>query len=317
MDAVSRRAVDIFATNHRVPRALLTAAVVAAGGATPAAIFRRVSGGYNNDVFLATAGNLRVVIRINRDGGRRFPAEAWALRSCAAAGVPVPMVLFVGDLDHGGIRYHVCVQRRLPGSPMSSTTLSPAQAADLASEAGRLLAAVHTVSPAGFGILDGDGRGMSDVPLAVDWSERLAQLVDVGTRRGIDEKLVERAVATLAGSRSAAGTPQLTHGDFAPKHVLVSRRRITGLIDFENCEGGNGMKDVAFWRYFTRPDPLAEEFFHGYEDGVPLSEAQRIDLRLASVELSMIYLHALGESPTCPVDLFPFIAKALTIDLTD
>lgn len=229
------------------PREVIERAVAAAGCGAVARI-ERLYGGEANEVHaVGDSAGRALVVRIAHRQHPWFGGEAWALERCRLAGLPVPEVLHLEHVESAGEVLSICVQRMLPGRQM------PADAtADLVREAGELLARLHRVEVPGFGHPDADGRFPARALDEVVLERAEARAVPRALDAGLPRDLADAALAHLRRHRAviAAARPHLVHGDYGLKHLLVEDGRITGILDFENCRGGDPAEDFAWWDFF-------------------------------------------------------------------
>ncbi|GGY06116.1 phosphotransferase family protein [Streptomyces djakartensis] len=172
---------------------------------------------------------------------RLLVSEAEFYRSAAAAGVPAPRLVSVGD---GFLLMTAC-----PGEVWDDTLTDGEQRA-LRAELGRRTARLHDVTGTGFGYPSG-ALG----PLAPDWRTAFTTMFDavLDDARRYNPRLprpvdaVARTAASAYGALDEVTVPRLVHFDLWPGNILIDRTaggpRIGGLIDGERM----------FWG-----DPLAE-----------------------------------------------------------
>ena len=182
-----------------------------------------------------------------------FENEKWALQRCAEAGIPAPRFLYS---EHGlpGHPYRsVCLTTRVQGSSLKQLldegTLAEADLPLLLIEAGALLGKIHQIPTWGFGPLDVQGRGT-----APDWHSAHLDNIDLERLRwaadntGLPWALVDEGLELLQ-DRAHLGDgvqPHLLHGEFDLEHIIVDNGRVSGLVDFEYCSGGDPA-DEAGW----------------------------------------------------------------------
>lgn len=177
---------------------------------------------------------------------------------------PVPRVI---AHDAARWEYPMLVTSRLPGDNLEHhwPTLSTSQRHALATHAGELLAALHTVhSP--------DGFGDPHAPHTISWSERV---LSEARRHGqdmlvcgvCDEVLVDDMLAlmtTCTHELDEVQTPALVHRDYHFGNLLFEQDRITGVLDFEWCEYGDARRDLMKWSDIEHLYPGSEGFRQGY-----------------------------------------------------
>ena len=168
--------------------------------------------------------------------------EEALLRAAAAAGAPVPAVVAVGEGDELGASW--LVVERLEGETIPRKILrddewATARAA-LTAQAGRALAAIHTVDPATI-----EGLPPTD-PLG----DPLPLLDALGEVR----PALELGVRWLAAHRPPEGPRVTVHGDYRLGNFLVGPEGLRGVLDWELAHTGDPAEDIGWlcapaWRF--------------------------------------------------------------------
>jgi aminoglycoside phosphotransferase (APT) family kinase protein len=198
--------------------------------------------------------------------GRRFPArfavEHAAIDAAANAGVPVPAVLYIGEVSHGDTMVPVMVSSWVE-APSLRTIVDLGNGAVPRSAVGSIaavLARIHSVEVSGFGNLDAslsspwqqfDEWFLSGLEPKLEASR--AALADDPVFRSdpgwID--LFDRAVAILHDNRSllAGTTAGLAHGDLSLENLLVDSGdgAVSAVLDWEAVKGGHPGLDFGWW----------------------------------------------------------------------
>jgi aminoglycoside phosphotransferase (APT) family kinase protein len=205
-------------------------------GAGTSAVSPLAGSGLVNHVYVAGSGAGRVVIRFAIDPMRpdEFEVEQWCQSRARAAGIPVAAPLARGALD--GVPYSV--QEFVPG--VAGTRLPPADAWE---RLGRFAARVSTIVPgedAPGGLFSRFGRN-----LEAAWRKHVEYNL---AALGEDDPLLVRGVyagadapalaSAIRGLRDAPLTFGLTHGDLAPRNMLVRENGQAVLIDWGGASAG-------------------------------------------------------------------------------
>ena len=172
----------------------------------------------------------------------RVRMEGALLRAAAAAGVPVPAVVAVGEGDELGASW--LVVERLEGETIPRKVLrddawAVARAA-LTAQAGHALAAIHTIDPASI-----EGLPPTD-PLG----DPLPLLDALGEVR----PALELGVRWLAAHRPPSGPRVTVHGDYRLGNFLVGPEGLRGVLDWELAHTGDPAEDIGWlcapaWRF--------------------------------------------------------------------
>jgi aminoglycoside phosphotransferase (APT) family kinase protein len=280
---------------YRTPHDVLFATVKAATG-QDAVRYEQIVSGYDNEVYqVTTEATTAYIVRIQQHGGTSFQTEAWAMSRCRAVGVPVPEIYLISSIRVANQDKAVMVQQRLPGQALRDILpqLTRSEAAQVWSEAGALLARIHTILVDGFGFAAPDAPGRWEWATWADLiqSARRSQAAttaqlrqwgfaehDLGSIGSILD-IYERDFSTVQ--------PVLCHGDFIPKHLFVDAAlRLTGIIDFGDVQGGSPIHDLAYL-HMWRPEIDLSWLRAGYGHAALVDDRfeQRLVLHMVCVQL--------------------------------
>lgn len=265
----------------------------------------RIVAGEVNEVYTVQTKDGNFILRISREKKGKFLPERWALDQSREAGVPVPTMLYVGETKDGSEMLKVCIENKLPGEPLGEAStkekLTEQEIKNIGFEEGEILAKIHSIRPVGFGKLKEGGVGelnnWSDYVLKHYNRKDNTELVKFAEKIGISKDQIELAIATLKKYESVfeITTPHLLHGDFGPKHFLIQGGHITGVLDFENCLGGNPVYDFAWGRYFDHTTPKEGYLAHM---NLPHDFELRINLYGLRLGLDMIWYYVVENHTT-------------------
>lgn len=258
----------------RTPPAIIDEIVRKATGSSPTEKQRIIKGEANEVHAVKIDSSREVIVRISREreAESRFQSERWAIEQAAKVDVPVPRVLLVESLQLEGKSVGISVEERLPGVPLDELAkyTSDEDLAEILQRAGTLLSRVHSVKTEGFGEIDKRGRG-EHASIAGIFSEgNLSEqvLLAAAQSASLDPRILKRALHILQEFQNSCPpvSPHLLHGDFGPKHLLIERGKITGIIDFENARSGDPLQEFANWHFFFENRYPIEPLKKGYSD---------------------------------------------------
>lgn len=250
--------------------------------------------GEENEVYDITTENGRqVILRISHSSEPRFKEEKWALDSCRNVGVPTPRILLIDQIDNEML---VCVEEKLPGRPLGEVyqrgTID-SNSKNLVLKAGKILAKIHSIKVEGFGQLDQNGKGKFKTWEDYMLNDNNDELRRVVKKTGIDLNYIDKAFEILIKHKVIYQTiePRLLHSDFSAKHLLIEKNEITGVLDMENCKGGDITRDFAWWDYFNRNRFPVEWLIEGYGDSQVFTPEFKMKMKLSSLQLGIILLY--------------------------
>ena len=212
----------------------------------------RVTSAFDLDSAPDSAGARRpLILQVERGRGPtqgKTRTERDLLEAAAAAGVPVPRVVAMGEDDDIGPAW--LVLERLDGETIPRKILRDDQWAQarraLTTQCGRALAAIHAIDP----------DGISGLPRADPLRHPLPLLDALGETR----PALELGARWLAAHQPEPGPRVTVHGDFRCGNFLVDAQGLRGVLDWELAHGGDPAEDIGWlcapaWR-FGGPGPV-------------------------------------------------------------
>lgn len=213
-----------------------------------------------------------VIIRCHPKGIKNgyFYAESLASSKALESGVPAYKTLGIHDLENeSDISYQII--EKLPGDTVQFYLKNhEEQEEKLVYQMGVTMAKLHKIRVDGFGPFKNDeaengklvGRysNLSDA-INAGLDENLERLIKNGVlKEDVTVKMKELFTDnSLLDSQDAV----LVHNDFADWNLLTDGNVITGIIDWDECVGGNPIEEIACWSTFFDPERL-NKFLEGY-----------------------------------------------------
>ncbi len=266
---------------------------------------RKVVEGEVNEVYdiTPTHGD-NIIVRISRAEHNRFKSEKWALDKCRDAGVPVPQIHLISEVETDNEKLHVCVESKIEGVSLQSLIkqngLSQNEIKELTINAGEILSKIHSIKTTGFGEINTLGVGEFET-----WSEYMLNqdkkrelVLEEARKIGVYDKLVQQAFAILDNNQNIYehADSRLAHSDYGIKHMLIHKGKINGIIDFENCRGADIAYDFSWWNYFGQNRPPVEWLIEGYKRNGNLGENFEARIHLVKIRIALDLLMYYGEA---------------------
>lgn len=147
----------------------------------------------------------------------------------------------------------------------------PEDEAKLLPQIGKMMASLHQVRVEGFGAFDNERAKTGElVGLHSTFGEAvragLSFNLEVLTKEGVLTNEQSQAVTKLFGSDNSllhVSQAVLVHNDFADWNLLTDGEDVTGILDWDECVGGEPASDIACWSTFFDPERL-QGFLEGY-----------------------------------------------------
>lgn len=274
---------------QQVARERIEGALARAGVTSALDEVDELAGGTFNTVLrLRLADGTRLVLKAAPPAGATLmryehgllPAEALYYR-LAAGLAPVPEVVHAEP--------DLLIMTELPGATVAEArgNYSPDAIARLRHQLGGQLAALHTITGTG-------GFGYPAQPLHATWPEAFAAMTGALLADAAEHRIalpwpaeqITKMISTAG--LEAVTTPTLVHFDLWDGNILMSRGRVTGLIDAERAFWGDPVADFASLALFGEIADDAD-FLAGYRaGGGTFGEAEARRLRAYQTYLYLI-----------------------------
>lgn len=244
---------------------------------------KRIIIGEVNEVYEITLSSRKqIIVRISSNESPRFLPEKWAIEQCKKNKIPVPNVLLVENFLDSDNKKQICIEEKLPGQALSSLIkdLKEKELIELLRKSGKVLSSIHTIPVLGFGIIDDQGKGEFKtneeyiLKMRVENKEKYEVAAE---NNEMDVSIITRSFKYLEKYLDVYKKTKsvLLHGDFSAQHLFFDEGMLTGVIDFEGACGGDPVRDLAWWDYFS---PKTEYLIEGYTNKKFL--ADNFELRL-------------------------------------
>lgn len=219
------------------------------------------------------ASGKEVIIRCHPKGIRNgyFHAEALAAHIAKSTGIPSYDTLAIHDYA-GGNDFAFHVLERLPGTAVKNWLEDhPNDDTALLLQIGQEMAKLHQINVDGFGPFDNE-RAKNGELVGFHQTFAAAVRAALSFNLGVLQKegvlTAEHALAIdklFSAENPLLSTAQavLVHNDFADWNLLTDGNKITGVVDWDECVGGDPVSDIACWSTFFTPRRL-DDFLKGY-----------------------------------------------------
>jgi aminoglycoside phosphotransferase (APT) family kinase protein len=199
-------------------------------------------------------------------------AEAQVLSAVHSCGVPVPEVRYVlapeDELGEGFLMQRIA-GATLPGRILRDPALASVRSR-LASELGRIAAAIHAVAL----------PGLPQLPV-LDAQRQVQHLHSQYHAQATPRPVFELAFRWLREHLPPATAVVLVHGDYRHGNLIIGERGVHAVLDWELAHVGDPSEDLAWlcippWRFGELDKPVGgfgvrEELLEAYESASDLS----------------------------------------------
>lgn len=232
--------------------------------------------------------------------------DAWAHDRLRRAGLP-GLEVFAVDVSRRVVPFGYELLAEAPGRSLREFDHDDALMQPLLKDLGRRLAQMHALRGEGAGLMYASSRESSSPPIIrgahETWPDYILTQLDahlavcrnLGAINGAEARQVE-SLFTAREFASSASAMVLLHGDLGNHNIFTDGRRITQLIDWEDCLYGDPVFDLAFWATF-HPQRRHDWLLSGYREFVPLdfADERRFHLYFLRISLAKTVLrHRLG-----------------------
>ncbi len=186
--------------------------------------------------------------------------QRWAIGAARSVGVPAPEII-ASDREKRWV-----VMKRLPGVPLDSRYEKWRGCPYDEREFGVVLQRLHSLTPSGWGPINDWGQALCGT-----WAEFLTQaarsaIQTARDRQAIPITLAERLDIDWVPALAEINVekPSLLHMEslgFGNIMYDQNSRHITGLLDYEDCLGGDPLFELAWMRYYFEHDGADQRYF--------------------------------------------------------
>jgi hygromycin-B 4-O-kinase len=179
-------------------------------------------------------------------------------------GVPSYKTLSIHELENENDFAYQIIEK-LPGTAVVKwLETHPQDELDLLKQCGRTMSKIHQIKVEGFGPFDNEkAKNNKLIGLHSSYINALqAGLtfnLDVLTRKNIFTSKQVTGINDLFSNSNKllhCDNPVLIHNDFADWNLLTDGKNITGVLDWDECVGGDYISDIACWSTFFEPERL-------------------------------------------------------------
>ncbi|MBU0570174.1 phosphotransferase [Patescibacteria group bacterium] len=258
--------------------------------------YKRILDGEVNEVYDVKTKTGNVIVRFSQEEDG-FTLENWAIGESKKKDVPVPKILFVGDVKNGEKKIAVVVESKIAGNSLTSLIakkqLSDKQIENIVNQAGEILAKIHSIVPSKFGRLHGTGVGSCDTwgsyvlrPTTIEYLDKINKLA---FQIKIPLKQIDSILKIIKANKKAYSkiTPLLLHGDYVSDHVFVSDNQISGIIDFGFCISGDPLYDFSWWEYFNDEKLSVDWLIEGYKKQHILRKQSELLIKIYKLRIAL------------------------------
>ncbi len=234
-----------------------------------------LAGGYSHINYRLDTVDGTFVMRVSNKGEREFDAEI-AILDRLAESIPLPRVIW-SKKNVKSVNRHIAILNFVNGDLLSKVEdgLEEAEIRTIASQLGRILAKIHSVTFEKSGFFDGSLTiteafpsftvGYIDYMQSLPHSQRVATRLTPSTLSKLKTYMIENS----AISKMLKLTSQLTHSDFNQKNIMVNKVKgewkVTAILDWEFAYSGCPLGDFGnFFRYPEMNPHYKQPFVEAY-----------------------------------------------------
>lgn len=219
--------------------------------------------------------------------------QRWLPELAPSLPIPIPAPVRMGEPDEG-YPWAWSVLPWFDGTPLGAD--EAARPAELATDLGRFVAALHQPGPADAPINPFRGVPLADRTEAVE--QRIDQLAEQAEALAVDVASVRRRWRAAVALPPWPGPAVWLHGDLHPLNLLVRDGRLVAVIDFGDITAGDPATDLgAAW---TVLPPAERPRFRSAADSAqrPIDEATWGRARGWALVLALALLTNSADNPT-------------------
>ena len=222
----------------------------------------------------------KIIIRCHPKGVANgyFYSESLAASIALRNNIPAYKTYLIHELENeNDISYQVI--EKLDGNTVQFYLKQhPEKEDELVYEMGKIMARLHRISVNGFGPFSNEEAKKGNL-LGIHNS--LNDSINAGLEENLERLVQYNILSSDISSKMKKifknnellnnNISVLIHNDFADWNLLTDGNTITGVIDWDECVGGNPIQEIACWSTFFDPERI-NEFLKGYFSETPQYE---------------------------------------------
>ncbi len=236
----------------------------------------RIVKGEDNEVYdVKASDDESYILRISRY--RSFDYEVWAMEKSRNEGVPIPNILGIGEKELELEKIYYCLLSKVPGKPLSESIkeYEDDHFKDTFISAGEILAKIHKIKTTGYWDIDPQGHGkmLNFESYANEILGKAEIFKEVAIKNNFNPEIIPELFQLLEADKNKLNDldTYLAHGDYSPKHIMVTEDKITGILDFGVCKSALIYHDFADWDFWHKRNKNQIKYLkEGYETISPL-----------------------------------------------
>jgi aminoglycoside phosphotransferase (APT) family kinase protein len=211
-----------------------------------------LTNGMDHYVYQVVFPRRRLVIRFPKR--RMYQAKlvptSWANKKWAKMGVPVPNPLIFSN--------KFVIETFLDGKPMRYSIIKNPKPVLL--ETGKLLSKMHKLSLPGYGppYYSLRGRAKTWDQYVSQWWEKL--LMDAKRENVFIPEEMKKIRKVYSLRPRYMGKGKVLHADIIPKHILIKKGKISGIIDASDLMVGDPMYELGLFKLYYKKDEEGKDF---------------------------------------------------------
>ena len=222
----------------------------------------------------------KVIIRCHPKGVKNgyFHSESLASNIALKWSIPAYHTYVIHDLNSDNdISYQVI--EKLDGDTVQFYLKNHPEKEDiLVYEMGKMMARLHKIKVNGFGPFNNEEAKKGNL---VGIHNSLNDAINAGLDENLDRLVKYNIISSKIAIKMRkllenndllnSSESVLIHNEFADWNLLTDGNTITGVIDWDECVGGNPIQEIACWSTFFDPERI-NEFLKGYFSETPKYE---------------------------------------------
>lgn len=236
----------------------------------PISSIQIVDGEMNEVQEIITNDQKRLIVRISRTGDLKFKKEKETFALISSVGVSTPNILSIENISTDNRELSFCIEEKAPGESLailinksSVNNLSPTLA-----EVGNNLAKIHDIKAHSYGDLLKPNMYFNWHDYMLSILESKDEITTTAHLKNVDPKIIDESFLVIKHYHElfSHDSPDLLHGDFCAKHIIIDNGHVSAIIDMGNPKGGDPIYDLAWWNYFCPDKDILNCLKNGYSE---------------------------------------------------
>ena len=233
---------------------------------------KKIRGSVNSSRVGTLDNGEKVIIRCHPKGVKNgyFFVESLVASICKQKGIPTYKTYAIHELENDNDISYQVIEKMNGLNIVDYLIANPQDEDKIVYDMGKICAEINSIKINGFGPFDnekaksGELKGLHPTLISAI-NAGLADNLETCVKNNLFSKSISDKILKLFDNNNLLDVKEavLIHNDFADWNGLADNGKVTAVLDFDECVGGDAIEEIACWSLFFEPQRV-NQFIKGY-----------------------------------------------------